>query len=252
MSSISIITTVLNDEKNIASCINSVKSQNIKKLEHIIVDGGSSDKTLLIIKKFQQKYNHIKIYRKNKINIYEGLNFAIKKAKNNYIGVLHSDDFYKNANCLKLVVKEFKKNNSISALYSNVSIVKRSDKNKQIRFFKSKQYSSKDFLNGYHPPHTSLFVKKHIFRRFGNYNETLKIASDYEFMLRVFGINKVKIKFVNKTLIVMKSGGTSTKNILNIALSNFEVYKAFRINKLNYTLNIFINKLIKKIFQIRI
>ena len=58
MSSISIITTVLNDEKNIASCINSVKSQKIKKLEHIIVDGGSSDKTFLIIKKFQKKYNH--------------------------------------------------------------------------------------------------------------------------------------------------------------------------------------------------
>lgn len=252
MSSISIITTVLNDEKNIASCINSVKSQKIKKLEHIIVDGGSSDKTFLIIKKFQKKYNHIKIYRKNKINIYEGLNFAIKKTKNNYIGVLHSDDFYKDPNCLKLVVKEFKKNKGISALYSNVSIVKRSDINKQVRFFQSRQYSSKDFLNGFHPPHTSLFVKKHIFRRFGTYNETLKIASDYEFMLRVFGINKVKNKFVNKTLIVMKSGGTSTKNILNIALSNFEVYKAFKINKLNYTLNIFINKLIKKIFQIRI
>ena len=153
---------------------------------------------------------------------------------------------------MKLVINEFKKHVRIPAIYSNVSIVKRSNINKQIRFFKSRQYSSKDFLNGYHPPHTSLFIKKHIFKRYGTYNKTFKISSDFEFMLRVFGINKVKTKFIDKTLIVMKSGGTSTKNIVNIALSNIEVYKAFKINKLDYTLSIFINKLIKKLFQIRI
>ncbi len=149
-------------------------------------------------------------------------------------------------------MNEFKRNPGLPALYSNVSIVKRNNITKEFRYFKTKQLRSLDFINGLHPPHTSLFVKKEIFKKFGYYNEKFKIAADYEFMLRVFGVHKVKIKFLNKTLVTMRSGGTSTKNLINIAFSNYEVYKAFKINKLKINLKVVYNKIIKKIFQIRL
>jgi glycosyltransferase len=250
--SLSVITTVLNDEANIESCINSVKIQNIKKnFEHIIVDGGSKDSTFTILQRLKKKNKFLKIFYKKKINIYEGINYGIKKAKYNHIGLLHSDDLYKNKNVLKNVLKEFKKNSTIDAIYSNISIVSRSNPSNLIRFFKSKKLKWSDFIKGIHPPHTSLFLKKKIFQLYGSYNESLKISSDFEFMLRVFGINKLKTKYINKTLIIMKSGGTSNKNIFNIIKSNYEVYKAYKINNLKINLFIILMKIFRKFPQIR-
>lgn len=252
MTSLSIVTTVLNDKNNIKHCINSVRNQNLEnKIEHIIVDAGSRDGTIEILKKLKKNNKTLKIYLRNKINIYEGINYGIKKSKNKYIGLLHSDDFYKNSNSLKLVLREFKKNVKIPALYSNVSIVDRKNINKEIRFFKSRKLNYKDFLRGLHPPHTSLFLEKKIFKKYGLYNVKFKIASDFEYMLRLFGVKKVKTMFINKTLIVMRSGGTSTKSILNIIKSNFEVYQAYKDNLLDYKLSVFINKIFKKIFQLK-
>ena len=251
--SLSIITTVLNNEEFIYDCLKSVKSQNIKKnIEHIIVDGGSEDNTLAIIKKFKKKNNYIKLFQIKNIGIYQGINYGIKKAKNEYIGLLHSDDFYKNKKVLKNVIKIFNKNKSLPAIYSNVEIVKRSNSKKILRLFKSKQLYSKDLLKCQHPPHTSLFLKKSLFKKFGLYNEKLKIASDFELMLRLFGKNKINLNYVNKTFIVMRSGGTSTKNIINIFYSNFEVFKSFKINKIQINLFYILTKIITKIFQIKL
>lgn len=252
MTSLSIITTVLNDKDNIENCIYAVQNQNINNIEHIIVDGGSNDGTIKILKHLKKKNKNLKIIFRNKIGIYEGINIGIKNSKYEYIGLLNSDDFYKKKDSLKLVLNEFKRNPGLPALYSNVSIVKRNNIAKELRYFKTKQLRSFDFINGLHPPHTSLFVKKEIFKKFGYYNEKFKIAADYEFMLRVFGVHKVEIKFLNKTLVTMRSGGTSTKNLKNIAFSNYEVYKAFKINKLKINLKVVYNKIIKKIFQIRL
>jgi glycosyltransferase involved in cell wall biosynthesis len=250
--SLSIVTTVLDDETNIESCIESVKIQNIKRnFEHIIVDGGSKDSTLKILKILQKKNKYLKIFAKKKINIYEGINYGIKQAKYNHVGLLHSGDLYKNKNVLKNILKEFKKNPTIPAIYANVSIVSRINPNNEIRFFKSKKLRWNDFIKGIHPPHTSLFLKKKIFYSYGFYNENLKISSDFEFMLRVFGINKLETKHINKTLIVMRAGGTSNKNLFNIIKSNYEVYKAFKINNLKINIITIIMKIFRKLLQIK-
>ena len=232
--SLSIITTVLNNEKFIHYCLRSVKSQKIRNnIEHIIVDGGSTDKTFSIIKKFQKKNRYVKVFQIKNIGIYQGINYGIKKSKYKFIGLLHSDDFYKNKKVLKGVLKIINENKNLQAIYSNVEIVKRVNKKKILRFFKSKQLNSNDLLKCTHSPHTSLFLQRSLFKKFGLYNDKLKIASDFELMLRFFGKNKVDLNYINKTFVVMRSGGTSTKNIMNIFYSNFEVFKSFQLNKIN-------------------
>ena len=84
------------------------------------------------------------------------------------------------------------------------------------------------------------------------YNVKLKIASDFEFMLRVFGKNKIHSKYINQTFVVMRSGGTSTKNIINIFKSNYEVYRSFKINKIRVNVFFILKKIIFKILQLRI
>ena len=248
---LSIITTVLNNEKFIYDCLNSVRKQRfIQKYEHIVVDGGSKDDTLKILRKFKKKNKNLKIFEKKNLGIYEGINYAIKKAKYNYIGILHSDDFYKNNNVFKNILEEFKSNDKLLSIHSNVEFVRRHDKKKIIRYFKSENLKSEDYINCKHPPHTSLFVNKQIFNKFGLYNIKLKIASDFEFMLRVYGINKVYSKYVNKTFVVMRIGGTSNKNIFNIIFSNYEVYKSFKINNMRASIFLILKKVLSKISQI--
>ena len=250
--SLSIITTVLNDEKFISDCVKSVKNQNIsQKYEHIIIDAGSNDNTIKILEKLKKDNKYLKIFVKKNLGIYEGINFGIKKAKYNIIGLLHSDDFYKNNKVLETVSKIFKSNLNLSAIHSNVEIVKRDNKKIILRFFKSKQLKNEDYLKCKHPPHTSLFIKKKVFKKFGLYEIKLKIASDFEFMLRVFGINQIHSKYVNQTFVIMRSGGTSTKNIINIFKSNYEVYRSFKINKIRVSIFLIFKKIINKILQLK-
>lgn len=249
-----IITTVLDNENFISGCLSSIQNQKIKKneVEHIIVDGGSSDRTVEIIKKIKNKNKNIRLFIKKRYSIYKAINFGIKKSKNNYIGILHSDDFYFNNNVLSFVKKQFDKNKNIDAIYSNIKIVKRNDSDKILRYFKSKQLNYRDFLKCDHPPHTSLFFKKSVFKKYGNYNEKFKIASDFEFMLRVFGIKHLKSKYFNKTFITMRSGGTSTQSIKNVIVANYEVYRSFKENKININLFYIILKILRKLLQFRL
>ena len=252
MNSISIITTVLDDEKNILRCLKSVSQQNNNlKIEHIIVDGGSADKTLEVINNFKKKKKYIKIFIKKNYNIYQGINYGIKKSKNNIIILLHSNDFFINSNVLKDISNIFKTNINLKAIYSNVSIVNRNNLTREFRFFRSKKLDYKDFINGIHPAHTGFFIKKEVFKRYGYYNESLKIASDFEFMLRVFGKCKVKAKYINKIFVVMTTGGSSNKNLINIVKSNIEVYKAYKINKIKINILIIIKKILRKLPQIK-
>jgi len=251
--SFSIITTVLNGEKFIADCIESVQKQKYSKsLEHIIVDGGSSDNTISIVKKLSKEFKNIILISKQNIGIYQGINIGIDKARNKFLAILNSDDFYISSDVFESLELVFNNNPNISAVHSNVMIYKRNDLNKIYRIFNSKEFFPEDFLKCKHPPHTSLFIKKEIYQELGKFNEKLQIASDFEFMLRVFGKNRIKSKFIDKIFVGMRSHGTSTKNLKNILISNNEVVKSFKLNNLKINYLYLILKIFKKLTQIKI
>jgi glycosyltransferase involved in cell wall biosynthesis len=252
--SFSIITTVLNNEEHILSCLKSLKNQNFKKknIEHIIIDGGSTDNTVKIIKNFQKNYKYLKLFTKKKSSIYQAINFGIKKANNHFIGLLHSDDYFRDKNALKFINKVFKNNKKVDAVYSNITFVDRNNENIIKRIYNSRQLSYQDFLRGEHPPHTSLFLKKKIYNRYSTYKVSFKIASDFEFMLRIFGVFKVKAKYLNKNLLNMRDGGTSTKSIKNILISNIEALNVLKIYNIDYRIYFIFLKILRKISQIKI
>ena len=107
MIKISIITVTLNSQETIRDTLNSILSQNYKNIEHIIIDGGSNDQTLNIIKRYPNKNKKFYIYKKS--GIYKAINYGIKKCSGDYITILNSDDFYHSNNTINNVVNQINK-----------------------------------------------------------------------------------------------------------------------------------------------
>lgn len=244
---ISIITATYNSEKTIKKTIESVNSQVNINIEHIFVDGESSDETLNIIK----KYSRVKkrIYSLKPSGIYQAMNFGIKKARGKIIGILNSDDYYYNSNILNIVNTNLK-SQKIDICYGNLKFFHPKSK-KITRVWKSSNFEHGSFLLGWSPPHPTFFVKKKIYDKFGLFKSKYGNSADIEFMFRLLEINNVRSKFVNSYFVKMQSGGASNKNLKTIVYQNLKILKIFSDYNYNFSkFNYFYLKFFSRLKQI--
>jgi glycosyltransferase involved in cell wall biosynthesis len=227
---ISIITVCLNSEKTILHSLNSVVSQNYKNIEHILVDGGSNDKTISILKKYKFKNKKI-IFTKGE-SLYESLNIGIKKSTGDLISILHSDDIYNSHNTLSKVAK-YAKNSKQKIFFGNVIYFNKKNFSKVIRYYPAFGFKKEKLIYGNMPPHTGSFYKKEIFKKYGYYDKSYKIAGDFEHLLRLIYIKKIKFKILNFVITRMRTGGLSSKNINSFIIINNEIIKSFKTHYIN-------------------
>ncbi|MEI6480335.1 MAG: glycosyltransferase family 2 protein [bacterium] len=225
---ISIITPSYNSSKTISDTIESVISQNYSDLEYIIVDGASTDNTKDIVSKYQGKIN-IKFVSEPDKGIYDAMNKGIGLATGEVIGIINSDDFYINNDVLGKVSDVFKDSNT-DACYGDLVYIKDDIKNKIIRYWKAGEYKEWKLNYGWIPPHPTLFVRKSVYEKFGLFRLDLKIAADYELMLRLLKKEKIKISYIPHTLVTMRLGGSSSKNIKNRMSGIKELHKSWELN----------------------
>ena len=236
---ISIITVTLNSEKTIRDTINSVLSQDYKNFEHIIVDGGSKDETLNILNQYNNK--KVKIYRKNKLGIYESINFGIKKSKGKFISILNSDDIFHSNKTISKYIKSINNFKNIDIFLGNVAYFSHNNYYKINRFYSAKNFKIWKMNYGIMPPHPASIISKKSYIKYGFYKKNFKIAGDFELFLRFLCIKKARFKILNQTIIRMRTGGISGKNLLSYFISTFEIIKSFKINKIKYNIvNIFL------------
>jgi glycosyltransferase involved in cell wall biosynthesis len=241
----SIITVCLNSEKTIYYTLNSILNQTYKNIEHIIIDGGSTDRTLDIIKKYP--FKNKKVFSTNQKGIYNAINEGIKIATGEYISVLHSDDIYQNNYILEQVSKTIKKNKEYEIFFGNI-VYFRNKISKISRFYYAFDFKINDLKLGIMPPHTGSFINKNIYRKFGNYKADYRIASDFDFFVRTLLINKVKFFKINEVIVRMRAGGVSGKNLYAYFTSTREILRSLKENKIisnifNITLRLFIKSL---------
>ena len=242
---ISILTCVLNNEKFIEDSIKSFQNQNYENKEHIIIDGGSIDKTIDIVNRL--KNNDISIFSSQDNGIYDAINKGINLASGDIIGVLHSDDFYADYNVLSSVNEVFEKKN-VDIVYGDLLYVSK-NKKLNVRYWRAGEFLDKNIKRGWMPPHPTVFIKKEVFKKIGNYNTNYKISSDYDFLIRVFTNYDIRKQYIKKTLIKMRIGGTSNKSITNLFRKSFEDFKIIKKNKIGGLLTL-LNKNFSKISQL--
>ena len=199
----SVITPVLNNEKYIKDNLHSLKNQTYKNFEHIIIDGGSKDKTLKIIKKNKSR-NTLVISKKDK-NLWEAINRGIKLSKGNIICILNSDDFfYKDS--LKIINNYFVKNKKLGYVFGAV--------NKHNRILYRLEKKKIFYKFNIYPSHSvSFFIKKSVHNKIGLYDENLDFCSDYDFFYRLFNSRDIEGTTTKKNEIVgyFRPGGISEK-----------------------------------------
>lgn len=224
---VSILTAVLNSVNTIEDCIKSIQSQTYKNIEHIILDGGSTDGTLEVIKRYKNGIK--KIVSEPDNGMYDAINKGLTLAEGEIIGILNSDDFYAHNKVIEKVVEKFKKE-KVDSCYGDLVYVNKHDTSRIVRYWKSGEYKNGMMVYGWHPPHPSFFVKKEIYEKYGNFNTDLKIASDYEIMVRFLDKFKISTSYIPEVLVKMRIGGKSNRGLKNILLVSYEEYLAWKIN----------------------
>lgn len=242
---ISIVTCVLNNSNYIKKSIKSFQVQTYKNKEHIIIDGGSSDGTLEIIKKLKKK--NLILSSSSDKGIYDALNKGINLSSGEIIGILHSDDFYTDQKVLKTIAETFKKTDA-DLIYGDLVYVSKNFPYKVLRYWKAGKFFKKNLFNGWMPPHPTVFVKKSIFNKIGKYKIKYHISSDYDFLVRVLNKRNIKKIYIPKILVNMRVGGISNNSIKNLFKKSFEDLQIIKTNKIGGFITLF-NKNISKISQ---
>jgi glycosyltransferase involved in cell wall biosynthesis len=218
---ISIITPTLNCAKTIEYCIQSISNQEYKYVEHIIVDGNSSDGT---IEKIKASSFSGKLIIGSDSGIYAAINKGIKEAKGHIIGILHGDDFYVNNQILSNLIPIFK--GGIEAVLGSVWFVPKIGEHRIIRKYGTKYWIPTHFRWGIQPPHPGFFLLKKKYLDLGLYREHFQVAGDFEFLLRGFLEGNWKYYLIHEPIIFMRSGGKSRFSLKNLLLINKECWQA--------------------------
>ena len=245
---ISIITTTFNSAATIKDTLESVNTQTYSNIEHIIVDGASTDKTLEIVRKYGKRVATV-ISEPDK-GIYDAMNKGIEAATGDVVGVLNSDDFFTSNDVISVVVKTFTENN-IDALYGDVHFVNPDDLNKMVRYYSSKIFKPSLFRLGFMPAHPSFYMKRECYEKHGLYSLDYKIASDYDLLIRFLYKEGIKYKYVQKDFVTMRTGGISTENLNSRITLNREIVRACKKYGINTNMFLLSLKYFYKIFELR-
>ena len=202
--------------------------QTFADVEHVVIDGASQDDTLDIV----QQYPHVaKIQSERDQGIYDAMNKGIACVTGDVVGILNSDDFYTDEHVLSRVVECFQQH-QVDAVYGDLNYVHPTDTDKVIRFWRSGPYDRRRFLQGWMPPHPTFFVRRELYEKFGGFDLDLKIAADYEIMLRFLYKNHATAHYVPHVLVQMRNGGASNVSLVSRLQAHREDLLAWRKNDL--------------------
>lgn len=207
---ISIITATWNSAATVENAILSVASQGYPNLEHIIVDGNSSDETLSIIFRHEDKI--AKLVSEPDHGIYDAMNKGIALSTGDIVGILNSDDFYANSHVLKKVAQVFK-NDGVDTCYGDLIYVDPVNVRRVIRYWRSGEHHPGSFYRGWMPPHPTFFVRRSVYNRYGCFNLALGTASDYELIVRLLLKHNVSTAYIPEVLVHMRAGGASNASL---------------------------------------
>ena len=224
---ITIVTAVYNREDTVAQAVASVRDQTYPFVEHVVIDGGSSDTTLARIKSCRSP--RVVLRSGPDKGIYDALNKGITLARGEVVGLMHSDDYFSHRQVIERVAKAFT-DPELDLVYGDLDYVSAKDPQKIVRKWRSGSYSRSSLARGWMPPHPTVFARRRVIEQMGSYDTSYRIAADYDAILRWFGSPNVKCAYLPEVLVKMRIGGESNRSLDRILLKSREDLQAMRTN----------------------
>lgn len=204
---ISIITITYNSASSLQRALDSVQSQTYKDIEHVIIDGASTDGTRKLIEAYAKQHKNVKWVSEKDNGIYDAINKGIRLATGDVIGFLHSDDMFYSVDSIGQIAAAFEQNQA-DVVYGDLQYMRG---NKVVRRWKSNAFNSRALKYGWMPPHPTVYVRREVYQQVGEYDSWFRISADYDMILRIFtaGYNT---HYIPEVLVCMETGGASNKN----------------------------------------
>lgn len=242
---ITIVTAVYNRAGTVADAIGSVARQSYADLEHIIIDGASSDGTLAAIE--AARHPAMRLVSEPDSGIYDALNKGFALASGEVVGLVHSDDLLAHDRVLEAVMAAFA-DPAVDAVYGDLDYVSPADPGRAVRRWRAGAFTPGKLRRGWMPPHPALFVRRRVWEENGTYDTSYRIAGDYDAVLRWFGREGICVRYIPQVLVKMRWGGESNGSLGRILRKSREDYRALRTNRVG-GLGVLVIKNLSKISQ---
>lgn len=208
---ISIITVTYNSAETLRGTMDSLLRQTCQEYEYIVIDGASTDGTLDIIREYEPRFGgRMRHISEPDNGIYDAMNKGFAMATGDVIGILNSDDFYTSDDILQVIVQTFDGHSDLDAVYGDIHYVKATDLSKCVRYYSSSFFRRWMMRFGQMPAHPSFYCRKSVYDQYGYFDTSYRIAADFEILLRLIFIHRIKTQYVKKDFVTMRLGGTST------------------------------------------
>ena len=244
---ISIITATFNSGRTVGDTLESVLRQDYGDYELIIKDGGSKDNTLDICRSYEERFaGRMRIIEGVDGGLYDAMNQGIAAASGEVVGILNSDDYFTSNDILTIIAEAFELHPYIDAVYGDVHYVKGNDTSKIVRYYSSRLFRPSWMRMGFMPAHPSFYCKKSVYDKYklngrkiagfkGNpdcayFNTTYPVAADFEKLLRMIYIGNIKMLYIGRDFVTMRTGGISQRGMLSHKQINRDHMRAFREN----------------------
>lgn len=243
---ISIITVCYNAEAHIDETLRSVVMQDHRDIEHIVVDGGSTDGTMSKVERYREVLAHV-VSERDK-GVYDAMNKGLRLATGEMVAFVNAGDMIARRDVLSAMVKEFERNDA-DVIYGDALMVDPEDITKVKRFWKGGDYDRENFRKGWMPPHLGTYIRRSAYQRFGHFREDLKVSADYELMFRFLYKHRLRARYVPRVLVRFRLGGVSNRSLAHVWRANLEVFKAWKLNGEQVSPLIVVRKPISKLWQ---
>ena len=241
---ISIITITFNSAKTLQRALDSVQSQSYGSIEHVIVDGASTDGTRAMIETYAAKYPNVRWISEKDDGIYNAINKGIRMATGDIIGFLHSDDIFNSSDSIEQIAAAFETGN-VDVVYGDLQYCRAG---KVVRKWNSNSFNPRSLKYGWMPPHPTVYVRREVYEQVGPYDEWFRISADYDMMLRIFKSNYTT-HYIPSILVSMETGGASNKDTRARLSKTQEDYLVLKKNHVGAGLLTVLCKQLRKIKQ---
>lgn len=204
---ISVVTVCYNSAATIEQCLQSIASQTWPDIEHIVIDGASSDGTLDIVKKYDNAQSVLVSEPDN--GVYDAMNKGLAKATGGYVSFLNSDDLYSRPDAVELAAKKAIETDA-ECIMGDVQFFDGESQKSINRFYSAKGFSLWWIKIGVMPPHPGLFVKRSLLIDAGGFDESFKISADFDLVARILLRHNANWATLDQTITLFRSGGLST------------------------------------------